>query len=84
MVRNEALSFDEFRTRLADLLGLDAAHMVPEAQFVADLGVDSLRMVEALLRLQELGVELSPDLAWEMQTVGDAYRFYQQTAAQPR
>jgi len=32
--------------------------------------------VDVLLKLEELGLEISPDLAWEIQTVGDAYRYY--------
>jgi acyl carrier protein len=43
--------------------------------------VDSLRLADILLRLEELGVEVSPDLAWEVQTVGDAYRVYQAQVA---
>ena len=67
---------------LAELLHLDAALFKPEAYFITDLGVDSLRLVEVLLRLEELGLEVSPDLAWQIQTVGDAYRYYQEHLAQ--
>ena len=67
---------EAFQAQLAALLNLDAALLRPEAQFVADLGVDSLRLVAALFRLQELGIDLPPELAWEAQTVGEAYRLY--------
>ena len=70
------LSFTEFQELLARLLDIDLARIEPEAYLITDLGVDSLRLVEVLLRLEELGLELSPDLAWEIQTVGDAYRYY--------
>jgi acyl carrier protein len=70
------LSFEAFQTMLAELLHLDAALFKPEAYFVTDLGVDSLRLVEILLRLEEMGLEISPDLAWQIQTVGDAYEYY--------
>lgn len=66
---------------VAELLDVDAARLTPDAYFITDLGVDSLRLADILLRLEELGVEVSPDLAWEVQTVGDAYRVYQAQAA---
>jgi len=76
MPQSEILSFEAFQAMLAELLKVDMARLRPEAYFITDLGVDSLRLVEILLRLEELGVEISPDLAWEIQTVGDAYEYY--------
>ena len=78
MPQLEPLSFEAFQTMLADVLALDVAQVRPEAYFITDLGVDSLRMVEVLLHLEELGLELSPDLVWQIQTVGDAYRYCQE------
>jgi acyl carrier protein len=63
---------------VAEVLDVDAARLTPDTYFITDLGVDSLRLADILLRLEELGVEVSPDLAWEVQTVGDAYRIYQE------
>jgi len=70
----EPLSWEEFQALVAELLHVAPSQVTPEAVFITDLGVDSLRLVDILLKLEELGVELSPDLAWEIQTVGDAYR----------
>ena len=67
---------------VAELLEVDAARLISDAYFITDLGVDSLRLADILLRLEELGVEVSPDLAWQIQTVCDAYRVYQQQAAE--
>jgi acyl carrier protein len=78
MTSLELLSFEDFQAVLADLLNVDLAQLAPEAYFITDLGVDSLRMVQMLLRLEEMGVELSLESAWQIQTVGDAYRYYQQ------
>jgi acyl carrier protein len=78
MPQLEPLSFEAFQTMLADVLALDVAQVRPEAYFITDLGVDSIRMVEVLLRLEEMGLELSPDATWQIQTVGDAYRYYQE------
>ena len=77
MVGNMELSWEEFQAMLGELLHVDTARLKPEAYFITDIGVDSLRLVEILLRLEELGLEISPDLAWEIQTVGDAYGYYQ-------
>jgi len=81
MTHLEPLSFAAFQAMVADLLDVDAARLTPDAYFITDLGVDSLRLADLLLRLEDLGVEVSPDLAWEVQTVGDAYRVYQEQAA---
>jgi acyl carrier protein len=74
------LSFEQFQTLLADILHVEAVQVQPEAYFVTDLGVDSVRLVEMMLRLESLGVEISPDLVWRIQTVGEAYRYYQEQA----
>ncbi|MDI7274405.1 MAG: acyl carrier protein [Anaerolineae bacterium] len=74
----EPMTFDQFRLRLAELLDLRPEQLAPEASFIADLGIDSLRMVDTVLQLQEEGFEVSPDLAWQMRTVGDAYRLYRE------
>lgn len=74
-------SFEDFRAMVAEVLDVDTARLTPDTYFITDLGVDSLRLADILLRLEELGVEVSPDLAWEVQTVGDAYRIYQEQAA---
>jgi len=81
MTHLEPLSFAAFQAMVADLLDVDVARLIPDAYFITDLGVDSLRLADLLLRLEDLGVEVSPDLAWEVQTVGDAYRVYQAQAA---
>ena len=78
MTHLEPLSFEAFQAMLADLLKVDVAQVTPEAYFITDLGVDSIRMVQMLLRLEEMGIELSLESAWQIQTVSDAYRYYQQ------
>ncbi len=79
----EPMTFEEFRLRLATLLDLRPEQLVPEASFVADLGIDSLRMLDVVLQLEDEGLQLSPDLAWQMRTVGDAYRVYCERARAP-
>ncbi len=81
MTQLEQLSFPAFQALVAEILEVDPARLTPEAYFITDLGVDSLRLADILLRLEDLGVVVSPDLVWQVQTVGDAYRVYQEQAA---
>jgi acyl carrier protein len=74
------LSFDEFKEVLSEVLQVNPERVAPEAYFITDLGVDSIRMVELLLRIQELGIDISPDAGWEIQTVEDAYNYYLERA----
>ncbi len=76
MSMHEPLSFEAFRTMLADLLHVDESRITPEAYFVTDLGVDSLRMLKLLLKLEAMGVEFRLEIAPRIQTVGDAYAWY--------
>lgn len=69
------LSFEQFKKLLAQELRVDEEKIVPEASFVEDLLVDSIRMVEMILRLEE-GLEIPLEAAWQMETVGDAYQYY--------
>ena len=71
-------TFQAFQAMLAELLDVDPARLSRDAYFVTDLGVDSFRMLSLLFRLEELGIELAFESAWEIQTVGDAYRVYQE------
>jgi acyl carrier protein len=70
------VSFDEFRKMLAEVLLIEEERIIPEASFVTDLFVDSLRWVEMALSIEQLGVEMPSEAFWEIQTVGDAYNTY--------
>ena len=68
------LTFEEFRSIVARELEVDEDKVVPQASFFSDLCVDSIRMVDMLLRLEELGMSIPLEVAWEIETVEDAYR----------
>jgi acyl carrier protein len=55
---------------------LDEKQVSLRSSFVEDLLVDSIRMVDLMLRLEEMGVVFPPEAAWEIVTVEDAYRCY--------
>ena len=70
------LSFEDFKALIADLLQVEITEIEADSHFVIDLGADSIRLVQVLITLEELGIEISPELAWEITTVGDAYAHY--------
>jgi len=53
---------------------------VREASFLDDLLADSIQMVELMLRMEEMGIGIPIETAWEIETVGDAYRLYKEHA----
>ncbi|MFN2291824.1 MAG: acyl carrier protein [Anaerolineae bacterium] len=72
------MTFDEFRGFLSDTLGVAEVTLDRDTHFLADLAVDSLKMVELMLQFElQLGRKVSADAAWDILTVGDAYRYYQ-------
>lgn len=72
--RPTALSFDDFKRILASELKLEEEKIVPEACFFTDLHVHSVRMVDAMLRLDDKGIDIPLELAWQIETVQDAYQ----------
>lgn len=68
------LTFEEFRSLIAEELHVDEERVVPEASFFSDLCVDSIRMVDMILRLEELGLSIPLEDAWQIETVEDAYQ----------
>ena len=76
MTAGGTMDFGDFQRFLAETLEVDAEHLTPEASFLNDLAIDSLRMVELVLRLEaRLGMTIPVDEAWNIQTVGDAYAY---------
>jgi acyl carrier protein len=72
----DLITFEEFRRLIARELHIEESLIVPEASFVEDLYADSIRLVEMMLRLAEEGVTIPMEEAWNVKTVGDAYRVY--------
>ncbi|PUD34339.1 acyl carrier protein [Helicobacter pylori] len=57
-------------------LNVDAAQVTPEAEFVKDLGADSLDIVELIMALEErFGIEISDEQAEKIVNVGDVMRY---------
>ena len=66
-------TFDRVQKIVAEQLGVDAAEVVPQANFANDLGADSLDTVELVMALEEeFEIEIPDDAAEKMMTVQEA------------
>ena len=61
---------------VADQLGVEPSKIVPSASFTADLGADSLDVVELVMAFEEeFDIEIDDESAGKIQTVQDAVDF---------
>ena len=62
-------------------LGVEADQVKPEAQFVNDLGADSLDTVELIMALEEeFDIEIPDEKAEKIKTVGEAIEYIEANA----
>ena len=67
---------------VADHLGVEETKVTEEANFIDDLGADSLDTVELVMAFEEeFGSEISDNEAEKILTVGDAIKFIENQAA---
>jgi len=67
---------------VADHLGIDESKVNDEANFIDDLGADSLDTVELVMAFEEeFGSEISDSEAEKILTVGDAIKFIESKSA---
>ena len=67
---------------VADHLGIEESKITEEANFIDDLGADSLDTVELVMAFEEeFGSEISDSEAEKILTVGDAIKFIENKAA---
>ena len=66
---------------LAKQLRIDAADIADDADIIADLGADSLDIVELLMVLEdELGISIPDDDVAELKTVSDIAEYIEERA----
>lgn len=64
---------------IAQVLKLNDENIADDANFIFDLGADSLQSVELVAGFEEeFNIEMAEDKALEVQTVSDAVRFISQ------
>jgi acyl carrier protein len=77
MVDVKVLSFPEFQEFLADTLEIRSSALTRDASFLRDLAVESLKLVETIVRIEsDLNIAIPLESAWRIETVGDAYNCY--------
>ena len=68
---------------VADHLGVEEEKVTDQANFIDDLGADSLDTVELVMAFeQEFGSEISDSEAEKILTVGDAIKFIESKSSQ--
>ena len=73
---------NKVKKMVADHLGVDETKVTEEANFIDDLGADSLDTVELVMAFEEeFGSEISDSEAEKILTVGDAIKFIESKAA---
>ena len=66
----------KIKKMVADHLGIEESKVTDEANFIDDLGADSLDTVELVMALEEeFASEISDSEAEKILTVGDAIKF---------
>lgn len=70
---------------IVDKLGVDEAEVVVGANFIQDLGADSLDTVELIMEFEkEFDVSIPDDQAEKIQTVGQAIEYLDSQVGQDR
>ena len=73
---------NKVKKMVSDHLGIEEAKVVDEANFIDDLGADSLDTVELVMAFEEeFGSEISDSEAEKILTVGDAIKFIENKSA---
>ena len=69
---------ERVRKIIVEQLGVKPDQVVPDADFVDDLGADSLDTVELVMGIEEeFNLEIPDEDAERMQTVGDVLKYLQ-------
>ncbi|EJB56449.1 acyl carrier protein [Helicobacter pylori Hp H-30] len=73
---NDTNLFETIQAVIAEQLGIDVSQVTPEAEFVKDLGADSLDVVELIMALEEkFNIEIPDEQAEKIVNVGDVMRY---------
>jgi acyl carrier protein len=74
MERNEILT--RVKEVVSNVLGIESSEITDDANFIFDLGADSMQSLELVAGFEEaFNIEMDQDKALEIQTIGDAVNF---------
>lgn len=75
------MEFEKVKSVIVDQLGVDEDDVTMDANFVDDLGADSLDIVELIMGLEtEFDIEIPDEDAEKIATVGDAVNYIKERA----
>jgi acyl carrier protein len=73
---NQTDILNDLATIVEDIAGVDAADVQLDKEFIGDLDLDSLSMVEIVVAAEEkFGVRIPDDEVKNLKTVGDAVNY---------
>lgn len=73
---------EKVKAIIVDKLGVEESEVTSEANFINDLGADSLDTVELIMEFEkEFGISIPDDKAEEIATVGDAISYIEKNVA---
>ena len=70
------MMFEEFKKILVEQMNIEEADIQPEAELVADLGINSLELADLVFSCEDkFGIEISEDDYRKFITVGDVVSY---------
>ncbi len=69
-------SMDRIKKIIVDRLGVDESKITENSSFIADLGADSLDIVDLIMAFEEeFNIEIPDEIAEKIKTVGDVIKY---------
>jgi acyl carrier protein len=71
------IDFEDFKLLVADQLGVEDSRLSGETTFSADLGIDSLSLVNFVITMEkQYGIKVEMDAIFSMKNLRDAYETF--------
>ena len=68
--------FEDFKTLLVEQMNIDEADITPDAELVADLGINSLELADLVVLCEErYGIEIEEQDVHSLLSVGDLVEY---------
>ena len=71
------INFNQFGEMIAQQLGVDQGLIMPETSLLDDLGIDSLSLVNVIIKLErKYNIRIEMDTVWKIKNIGEAYDIF--------